>query len=108
MGYGGEAAYEYGTIETDKGWLQRYQTVYSVAGVGFSGGSTGGAILPIGNNKPTFSDWRGLAMGNLLAIYFSAQQLLKVPPTLQLALVLDWAMVLRVIGMTPSHTHGPF
>jgi len=68
--YGAGVAYEYGTIETDKGWLQRYQTVYSVAGVGISGATTGGVIIAKGNNKPTFSDWEGLAMGGSVSYLF--------------------------------------
>jgi len=68
--FGGGVAYEYGTIETDKGWLQNYQTVYSVAGFGISGGTTGGIIIPKGNSKPTFSDWNGLAMGGSVSYLF--------------------------------------
>lgn len=68
--YGAGVAYEYGTIATSKGWLQRYQTVYSVAGFGISGGTTGGVIIAKGNNKPTFSDWRGLAIGGSASYLF--------------------------------------
>jgi len=68
--YGAGVAYEYGTIETDKMWLQKYQTVYSVAGAGLSGGSTGGAIIAIGTTKPTFSDWQGLATGGSVSYLF--------------------------------------
>jgi len=68
--YGAGLAYEYGTIETDKGWLQKYQTVYSVAGAGISGGSTGGVIIGKGNSKPTFSDWNGLATGGSVSYLF--------------------------------------
>lgn len=63
--YASGVAYEYGTIETDKGWLQKYQTLYSVVGAGISGGNTGGVIIAKGNSKPTFSDWNGLATGDL-------------------------------------------
>jgi RHS repeat-associated protein len=69
-GYGSGVAYEYGTIETDKGWLQRYQTVYSVAGFGVSGGTTGGVIIAKGNSKPTFSDWNGFATGGSVSYLF--------------------------------------
>jgi RHS repeat-associated protein len=68
--YAAGAMYEYGTIETNKGWLQKYQTVYSIVGAGYSGGGTGGQIIPIGNNKPTFSDWQGWSKGASISYLF--------------------------------------
>lgn len=63
-------AYEYGTIETDKGWLQKYQTIYSLAGMGISVNDTGGVIIARGNSTPTFSDWNGLAVGGSVSYMF--------------------------------------
>lgn len=72
-GHGGGLAYELGTIETDKGWLQDYQTIYSIAGFGISGGFTGGVIIAKGNSRPTFSDWKGFVTGGSVSYgFFSA------------------------------------
>ena len=51
--------------------VTKYQTVYSVAGAGISGGSTGGVIIGKRNSKPTFSDWNRFATGGSVSYLFS-------------------------------------
>jgi len=58
----GGVAVEYGVLVTDKGYNQRYRTIYpTVYGLGASGGGNMGVIIGRGNYKPTFSDWKGYA-----------------------------------------------
>jgi RHS repeat-associated protein len=56
---------EYGTLETNKGWSQDYQTTYlGTLGYGYSATVGGATIEPVNNNYlPTFSDWRGASSG---------------------------------------------
>jgi hypothetical protein len=61
LGYG--RTIEYGSVETNKHYVQRFRTIYytstAAAGIGFNGF----VIVNKGNNKTTFSDFAGNIYG---------------------------------------------